>query len=69
MKVFVVHPNYDYAVHSVHATMEGAKAEVQRAEEAAWANYSSIADFSDPLSLGRESFFGEHYIAEIEVQP
>lgn len=69
MKVYIVHPNYDYGVHSVHATMEGARAEVQRHEEAEWEHYSSYADISSPIALMKKDFVNQYYIAEIEVQP
>lgn len=69
MKVYIVHPNYDYGVESVHATREGAEAHMKRIEEEQWENYRSLfADGRDgECDLDRSAFINAHYIHEIEV--
>lgn len=71
MKVYIVHPSYDYGVHSVHSTREGAQIAMDAHEEAEWAAWQkNVAEAGEPpsvLRLVHADFIGQHYIAEFEV--
>lgn len=66
MKVYIVHPRYDYGAESVHATKEGAEAHKARMEEQQWDTYRERVEVSD-LRLNRSDFIDSHYIQEFEV--
>lgn len=68
--VFIVHPNYDYGIHSIHDTKEGAEAERDRHEESEYQAYIKRCGDTDPdILLKRKDFIIQHYIQEVEIQP